>query len=418
MPNQATNPDVGATQNPWTFALQATYIWQNKSAFRAAYSGPNSLIPGQELSYSFTTTAFMKYKPWASGEFELHPEAAQGVPLSKLTGLGGLSNGELARTSGAKLSVYRARALYRHTHTGVTNSNETAGAKWVTTVGNFSAIDVFDGNDFAHDPRVNFLNWTFLTHGAWDYPADARGYSWGASLEYLGPQWNLRVGRFILPKESNGLALDPAIFARYGDVIEWERAYRFSDLPGQQEGKLKLLVLRNVARMGNFEQATRLGAVSATVPDLALTREMRSKVGIGVNIQHQFSPELGGFFRASWADGKSETYAFTEIDQSVSAGVVLKGSRWGRPQDSVGLALAANRISGARQAYLAAGGQGFFLGDGALTYAPERILELIYNLKLAPSLSLALNYQRLYAPGYNLDRGPVSIFGMRVHTEF
>ncbi len=394
--------------NPWSFGWQATYIWQNKSAFSAPYTGGNSLLPKQELSYSFTTTGFIKYKPWTPGEFELHAEAAQGVPLSQLTGLGGLSNAELARTSGSNLTVYRARALYRH----------RLGAEWTFTAGNFSALDVFDGNDFAHDPRLNFLNWTFLTHGAWDYPADARGYSWGGSVEYFGQDWSLRLGRFVLPKESNGLALDPAIFARYGDVLEWEKPYKFGASEGPDyAGKLRLMAFRNTARMGSFDAATQLGIATSSVPDLANTREMRSKVGVGVNVQQQLGKDLGAFLRWSWADGKSETYAFTEIDSSFSLGAVLKGGAWGRPQDSLGFALAANRISSGRQAYLAAGGQGFFLGDGRLTYAPERIYELIYQFKVSKSLSLALDYQRISAPAYNADRGPVSIFGLRAHIE-
>jgi high affinity Mn2+ porin len=395
--------------SPWSFGWQATYVWQNKYAFQAPYGGPNSLVTGQELSYSFTATGFIKYKPWTSGEFELHPEAVQGVPLSRLTGLGGLSNGELARTSGSNLTVYRARAFYRH----------KLGSQWIFTGGNFSALDVFDGNDFAHDPRLNFLNWSFLTHGAWDYPADARGYSWGGSAEYLGPAWSLRFGRFILPKESNGLALDPAIFARYGDVLEWEKAYRLGASPDSNyAGKLRLMAFRNTVRMGSFDEAVKMGSATGTVPDLANTREMRSKVGVGVNVQQQLGKDLGAFLRWSWADGKSETYAFTEIDSSLSFGAVLKGSAWGRAPDSLGFAAAFNRISGGRQAYLAAGGQGFFLGDGRLSYAPERIYELIYQFKVSKNIGLALDYQRISAPAYNRDRGPVSIFGLRAHIEY
>ncbi len=407
-PESAPAPITVDVDNPWSFGWQATYIWQNKSAFKAPYTGSNSLLANQELSYSFTATGFLKYKPWKQGEFELHPEAAQGVPLSRLTGLGGLSNAELARTSGSSLTVYRARALYRH----------RLDSQWTFTAGNFSALDVFDGNEFAHDPRLNFLNWTFLTHGAWDYPADARGYSWGGSAEYFGKDWSLRFGRFILPRESNGLALDPAIFARYGDVVEWEKPYQFgeSERP-DYAGKLRLMAFRNTTRMGSFDAATQLGLSTASVPDLANTREMRSKVGVGVNLQQQLGKDLGAFLRWSWADGKSETYAFTEIDSSFSLGAVLKGSAWQRPQDTLGFAMAANRISGARQAYLAAGGQGFFLGDGRLSYAPERIYELIYQFKVSKSLSFALDYQRISAPAYNADRGPVSIFGLRAHIE-
>ncbi|MBC7468002.1 MAG: carbohydrate porin, partial [Ramlibacter sp.] len=206
----------------WNAKFQSTYVWQAKRPFTAAYSGANSLTPVQEKSYSFTATAAFGLRSWAGGEFYLNPEASQGVPLSNLTGLGGFTNGEMARTSGPNLTIYRARAFLRQTWGlggGVeaveSGMNQLAGQvdkrRLVFTAGNVSLLDVFDGNAYSHDPRTQFLNWALLTHGAYDFAADARGYTWGAALEYIEDGWAVRAGRFIQPREPNGLPLDSRI---------------------------------------------------------------------------------------------------------------------------------------------------------------------------------------------------------------
>ena len=203
----------------WNAKFQATYVWQTKGAFTAAYSGPNSLSASHEKSYSFTTTAAFGFRPWVGGEIYFDPEAAQGIPLSNLTGLGGFTNGEIARTAGPTLTCYRARLFLRQTwglgggtEAVESEANQLAGIvdkrRWVLTAGNFSVIDLFDANAYSHDPRTQFLNWSLMTYGAYDYAADSRGYSWGGALEYFDDGWAIRAGRFIQPKEPNQLALD------------------------------------------------------------------------------------------------------------------------------------------------------------------------------------------------------------------
>src|SRR5712664_4211997 len=368
--------------------FQATYVWQRKSPFGAAYSGSHSLSPDREKSYSFTATAALGTRTWRGGELYFNPEVTQGVPLSGLTGLGGFTNGEIARVSGPNLKFYRARLFARQTwgfggggEKMESDANQLAGSvdrrRLVLTVGNLSVLDVFDDNAFSHDPRTQFLNWSLMTYGAYDYAADARGYSWGLALEYFYDDWRLRAGRFIQPKEPNQLALDSRVFKHYGDQIEIERAHTLANQPG----KVRFLVFRNVARMARYQDALDLAAQAGGAPDINAVRTVeRVKRGFGINFEQEISSSVGLFARASWADGQTETYAFTEIDRSHSAGVSVKGGAFGRAGDTLGIAYARNGLSAAHRDYLAAGGLGFFLGDGALNYRPEVILETYYSL--------------------------------------
>src|SRR5216684_2118390 len=403
--------------------FQATYVWQRKSPFDAAYSGANSLSPSREKSYSFTATAALGTRTWSGGELYFDPEVTQGVPLS---GLGGFTNGEIARTTGPDPTLYRARLFARQTWGfggGKENvdpdANQLPGSvdrpRLVLTVGNLSVLDLFDDNAYSHDPRTQFLNWSLMTHGAYDYAADARGYSWGFALEYFQDDWRLRAGRFIQPKEPNQLALDPRIFKHHGDQIEIERAYALAERPG----KLRLLAFRNVARMARYQDALDLAAQTGGAPDINAVRTVeRVKRGYGLNFEQEISSSVGLFGRASWADGQTETYAFTEIDRSLSGGVSVKGGTFGRARDTLGIACVRNGLSTAHRDYLAAGGLGFFLGDGALRYRPENILEAYYSLNVAKESSVSIDFQRFSNPGYNADRGPATVVSARLHYGF
>ena len=406
--------------------FQATYVWQRKSPFGAPYSGPHSLSRDREKSYSFTATAALGTRTWTGGEVYFNPEVAQGVPLSGLTGLGGFTNGEIARTSGPNPTFYRARLFARQTwgfgdgsESLQSDANQLAGSvdrrRLVLTAGNLAVLDIFDDNRFSHDPRTQFLNWSLMTHGAYDYAADARGYSWGFALEYFHDASTLRAGRFIQPKEPNQLALDPRIFRHYGDQIEIERAYTLAEQPG----KLRFLVFRNVARMARYQDALDLAAQTGGAPDINAVRTVeRVKRGFGFNFEQEISSSVGLFGRASRADGQTETYAFTEIDRSLSGGVSVKGGAFGRAADSLGIAYVRNALSTAHREYLAAGGLGFFLGDGALNYRPENILEAYYSLNVAKDTLFSADFQRISNPGYNADRGPASVVSARLHYGF
>ena len=408
--------------------FQTTYVWQRKPAFPAAYSGTNSLSPDKERrSYTLSATAFLGTRIWQGGELYFNPEMIMSRSLSNLTGLGGLTNGENQKGGGADPTFYLARLFVRHTwgFGGDTDKiesapNQLAGNKdkhrLVLTAGKLSLSDIFDNNSFAHDPRTQFLNWSLLTHGAFDFAADQRGYSIGAALEYYHDDWAFRAGRFEQPKESNGLPLDSQIMAHYGDQAEIEHAHEIAGQPG----KLRLLAFRNRAKMGGFQDALdfwnahgRLG-----VPDVGNVRKDQSKVGYGVNLEQNITPDIGLFARASRNDGGEETYAFAEIEQSFSSGILVKGSSWSRPDDTVGIAYAQNGLSSVHRQYLANGGLGFFIGDGNINYQPEKIFEGYYSLSVAKNAWFSFDYQHVDNPAYNADRGPVRIIGARLHLEY
>ncbi len=418
--------DADTTPETWNAHVQATYVWQRKPSFAAAYSGPNSLSAARELSYSFTATAFFGARLWRGGELYFDPEGAQGVPLSNLTGFGGFTNGEMARSSGPNLRIYRARFFLRQTWDGggeqvpvASGQNQLGGSRdsrrWVFTAGNLSVLDLFDANAYSHDPRTQFLNWSVMTHGAYDYAADARGYSWGAVLEWYRDEWAVRGGRFIQPIEPNGQKLDENPLRHYGDQVEIERSHMLAGQPG----KLRLLAFNNRARMTRYDDALALGQQTGTVPDINAARYgNQMKRGFGVNLEQAVSDDIGLFARASWADGKTETYAFTDIDRSVSGGLLVKGSAWQRAQDTVGLAFARNAISRAQRDYLSAGGIAFFIGDGQLRYRQEGIAEVFYNLNLTKGTWITLDWQYIRNPAYNAARGPVNVGSVRLHAEF
>jgi high affinity Mn2+ porin len=404
---------------------QVTWVRQAKPAFPAAYSGPNSLVPAAEQTYSLTATAMLGARVWRGGEVYLNPEAALGVPLSNLTGLGGFPNGELARTSGKDPTFYLARAFLRQTwslgggtETVESDLNQLGGRqdrrRIVLTVGKMSVIDVFDDNAYSHDARTQFLNWSLVTHGAYDFAANARGYSLGAALEWHHDDWALRIGRFAMPTESNGTRLDTSLQDRHGDQVELERGIEVAGEPG----RVRLLAYRNRAVMADYRDALELAAATGGTPALAPVRREQARTGFGVNLEQRFGGWGGAFFRASRTLGDRETFAYTEIDRSVSGGVLLDGTTWGRSPDRIGLAMARNGLNAAHREYLAAGGLGFFIGDGALRYRPEQIVEAFYAWQPTFALQFALDVQWVSPPAYNADRGPVRIYGLRMQAAF
>lgn len=417
----------GELDDRFGFHGQSTWVWQAKPAFKSPYSGDNSLTGDRAISYSFSTTLDLGMRLWKGAEVHFNPEVVMGKAFSDLHGLGGPTNGELAKVTGTDPTLYRARVFLRQTW-GLGGDTEKVDADFnqfadvvdkrrvVLTVGNLPVLDVFDAVEYAHDPRTQFLNWSFMTHPSFDYAADARGYSWGLALEYIDSElgWAVRAGRFLQPVESNGLPLDTRLLKHYGDMLELEKSYTLLG----QEGKVRLLGWRNFARMGRFDDALALGQATAGQPDLSLVRREHAKVGVGLSFEQKVGENLGLFTRLNWSDDKTETYAFTEAGRNVSFGGLLKGTAWGRPNDVVGAAFSLNMLGPDHRAYLAAGGSGAFLGDGALNYGHERVLELFYSFQPVKGLMLSPDFQLIQNPGYNRDRGPAKFYGMRVHAEF
>jgi high affinity Mn2+ porin len=418
-----------------TARYQSTYNWQYHPSFASPYAGVNSLKGNAESMYTFSATAHWGFRPWQNGELYFNPEVVSGVPFSdNLVGLGSFTNGEITRAGGTTPKLYRQRLFVRHTWGQGGEREQVDGdfnqlAGWtdknrvVLTAGNFSVLDVFDDNAYAKDPRTQFMNWGNWTYAAYDYAADARGYGWGLALEWYQDNWVLRAGRMTGPSEPNGLAVDFALGNHYGDQIEIERGH---DLAGQP-GKVRVLAWRNRAVVASFDDATQWLQTHRglqTSPEALVQSRSGEKIkyGVGVNVEQAINSQIGYFLRAMKADGRTETYAFTEADGSVSTGLVFKGGLWGRANDTLGVAWLLNTLSGERRQFLQAGGMSFFIGDSdgsrSLNYQPEQIWELYYSFGLTRSTWLTTGFQRIENPAYNADRGSVEVYAFRLHTEF
>ena len=270
-------------------------------------------------------------------------------------------------------------------------------------------------NRYADAARTQFLNWSLLNNTAWDFAADTRGYTDGLVLGWINPRWSLRYGVYLMPTEANGTKLESSPQRARGEQLE------LTLQPHADGAALRLLAFRNIANMGVYRDAIAYALAHGTVPDIhADDRPGRRKYGFAINGELPLADdgETGLFARAGWNDGRNESFAFTEVDRTLSAGMQLSGAHWGRPKDHLGVAFAIDALSPAHRDYLALGGQGFTLGDGALAYGRERIVEAYYNIAVIDHLTLAPDIQLIHNPGYNRARGPARFVGMRAHVEF
>ncbi|HEY3253216.1 MAG TPA: carbohydrate porin [Polyangiaceae bacterium] len=431
----------------WNAYGQFTYISSWKAPFPAAYSNSNgsthSLSPKSEHSFTATATLFAGYALWPGAEVYLVPEMISSRPLSNLAGLGAeIQNFELQKQGSVTPGGYISRVYLTQTiNLGGSRIARESGPMQLGTsydsrrllfvVGNYSVLDFFDRNSVVGDPRRQFFNIAFLSHGAYDFAADSRGYTWGGLVELHYDDWALRVGRFVVPIEPNQLALDFHLTEYYSDHAELEHAHRVLGQPGA----VRLLGYRNRENMGGFSDAVsafqadpgrnaaacttfNYGSQNGTAPDFCWVREPRIKIGLGVSFEQQVTNDLGFFARAMISDGRSEVYSYTSADRSASVGAVVHGTPWQRPFDVVGLAYAASGVSSAHAQYLSLGGVDAFIGDGGLRRASESVLELFYSLHVYRSITLSADEQYISNPGYNADRGPVNVLSGRVHAEF
>jgi len=408
----------------WALHGQFTGVVQYHPDFHSPYSGANSLDSGSEVKETTDLSLFAGVRLWQGGEAWINPELDQGFGLSDTLGVAGFPSGEAYKVGKNAPYVRLPRAFFRQVidlggepqavERGALQLGGTQSADRVTfTAGKFSAVDVFDSNRYAHDPRSDFFNWSVIDAGPFDYAADAWGYTYGIAVDWTQSWWSVRAGAFDMSKEPNGKQLDKS-FSEVAFIAELEERHQLLGHPGA----LRLLGFVNRARMAEYQDAVDLAAQTGGTPELAPVRRRRSRAGIALNLEQELAPDLGVFLRAGINDGGKEAYEFTEINQSVSAGLALEGARWGRPDDTFGLAGVVNGLSSDARHYFAAGGLGILIGDGALPhYRSEMILETYYALRLTRHLALGLDYQLVVDPAYNRDRGPVSIFGLRMHVE-
>ncbi|MBP7943258.1 MAG: carbohydrate porin [Polynucleobacter sp.] len=412
---------------------QTTYINQRYNNFTSSYSGMNSMSDLKSMSYTWSGTLFLGARVAPNTDIYFNPEVFSGIPFSALVGLGGFTNGEANKAGGTQAKFYSARAFVRQTINQegdkVVLENEAnqitqtvSSNRVVLTGGQFSTLDIFDDSRYAKDPRIQFMNWGNMTYLAYDYAADARGYSWGLAGEWYLDNWVMRASRMLAPKTPNGRDLNWQIFNTYGDQIEVERQHNIADLPG----KVSVLAYRNKMMLARFQDATNYVIQNNAQGTQAINNvrnNMQYKTGIGLHGEQALTKDLGIYGRAFTSDGHTETMSFTEADNSISVGMGMNGTSWKRPNDSIGISMMQNGLSSYRRAYLQAGGVSYFIGDYAspsqtISYSPERIGEVYYNATVIKNVLAGLNFQHIINPAYNSARGPVNILSFRVHAEF
>ena len=412
------------TQN-WAVHGQSTFTWMLQPAFHAPYTGPQSLQPDANGRETFDATLYAGFRPWPGGEIWVNPEVDQGFGLSNTFGVAGYPSGEAFKLGKNAPYVLVQRGFLRQTIDlgGQTQAlepdlNQLSGIQTanrvVSTVGKYSVVDIFDTNIYAHDPRNDFLNWSIIDIGSFDYAANSWGYSYGGTVEWYQNWWTLRTGMFDLSVVPNSNNLSPN-FAQLQFVTEVEERHQLWGQPGS----LKFLYWISRGNLGSYLDAVSFGEALGEPPSTAAVRTQRTKDGVGLNFAQQIAPDFGIFARAGLSQGTVEEIDFTDINQSISGGLSLAGSRWGRPGDTFGLAGAINRISHQGKLYLAAGGLGGIIGDGRLPNAgPEQIVETFYRVGVLGWAHFGIDYQFINNPAYNRDRGPVSVFTLQVHLQY
>jgi hypothetical protein len=446
-------------EGPFWLGAEANSIFQTNPSFASKYNGHNS-FGGQpwpqpqlveapsEAAISGLATVFLGYRPTRTTELILDPEIAVGGGLSTALGIAGFTNLDVVRNPTLSHLPYIGRAEIHQLIplSDVWEPNEDRGPissftlvprhRLELRVGKMSTADIFDINPVGSDSHMQFMNWTVDNNGAWDYAADTRGYTYGAVVEYQGPFVEARFGLMLMPIVANGLDLDWSLSKNRAENLELE--VKYSRRP-QWRGTLRLLGYLNHARMGSYAEAIAHPQMIGLAPDITASRkDGRLKGGFGINEFQELGPLVRAFFRIGWNDGQNESFAYTEVDNTFAIGADVRGTRWRRPDDRVGLAFVSNGISSVHADYLRHGGIGFILGDGPgcdtdpvtmlrvcapapgsyLSYARETILEQYYNLHVWWGAFLAEDVQLVANPGYNSDRGPVWVFSVRGHLEF
>jgi len=413
----------------WNFHFQFTGIIQYNAPFPSPYTGKNSFLSEEGHAFSVTTTAFIGRKLWSGASLYFNPEMAGGAGLSSTLGIAGFPNGETFRIGADQTVVYVARIFLRqqisldkdHFDTledGINQVRERVSRKRLTlNFGKFGIADFFDQNAVSHDPRSDFMNWSLMNNGAYDYAANTRGYTGGLIVEYYTPGWVLRAGTALMPVYANGPSLNFNWAKSNSETFEIQKNYSFRELPGA----VRLLLYYNTSKAPSYQTVIDeyKNGTDTSLNVISGTNYGGKKYGLGISLNQELSRRLNGFFRLGWNDGKTATWAFAEIDNSGSLGLRLYGIGKGRMADNIGLAFVSNGISAGHRDFLSTGGYGFMIGDGKLPhYSRENIAELFYQVKLFEQLFATVDYQFVTNPAYNRERGPVSLLAARVHISF
>lgn len=409
----------------YSLHAQATFTDQGHPSFaHSAPDGPQSLASKAQNAETTDVTLFMGLKI-ENLELYANPEMDQGFGLSDTYGVAGFPSGEAYKVGEHDPYFTLPRAFGRYVvdlggerQDVADGPNQVAGSadanNLTFTFGKFSVVDIFDNNAYAHDPRSDFFNWSMIDMGAFDYAANAWGYTYGGTAEWNQDWWTLRAGLFDMSRQPNdkylvrGLGQNQAVF-------EAEERHTI----GEHPGKVRALFFLSSADMASYDDALALASVTGSSPDVSLVRRRQVRPGGGLNFEQELTSDVGAFLRASMNDGTKEAFEFSEINQSLSGGLSWKGTAWEREDDTIGLGGALNGISSEARQYLAAGGMGIVIGDGQLpSYAAEDLIEAYYKATLVKGVALTFDYQCAIHPAYNADRGPIHLYGVRLHTEY
>jgi hypothetical protein len=422
-----SDPDDEPFWSRFWLSFQANFIRQQHPEFPAKYSGPNSFQAPKEHATSRVETLYTGFRITRRLEILTDIESAGGDGLSEALGIAGFTNVDVVRNPALGEAPYISRVMLHYTiplsgeGTEATRNPLSLASRLPVRrielrLGKMSTVDFFDLNSPGSDSHLQFMNWSAVNNGAFDYAADTRGYTYGLVAEYYSPQWAARFGEMLMPTVANGITLDWNIARARGENFELERHL---ELFSERATVVRALGFVNHANMGSYRQAIDgYLAGKDPVPDITAYRKQgRVKYGFGLNAEQELTPRWRLFGRLGWNDGRNESYAYTEIDRTAEFGSDFRGKPWRRPDDKIGAVFVANGISGDHRRYLQLGGLGFILGDGGLNYGLEKIFETYYTIHLWRGISFAVDYQRVTNPGYNRDRGPASVLGFRVHIE-
>ena len=406
----------------WLLHGQATFVEQFHPGFRSPYKGENSLQPGTLQRNTFSTDIVIGRRLWPGAELVFDPQVSRGFGLSGTRGAAAFPNGEAFRLGSEGPSAYVTRLFLRQTIPLSADLVEAepdplrfAGPvpreRLTLTAGKIAVFDIFDRNRYAHDPRTQFLNWAFVSAGAFDFANDAKGYTTGIAVEWENGIWGLRAGALQVAKRINSLSLDPQPFKGYQLLAQLDHFHA----PAGRPGAVRLLLGLSRTRSQSYRTL-----LAGDITDTEVNRAggYATKLMAVLNLEQELAEGLGAFARLSWNDGRTQQWMYTEMDWAVSAGLALEGAPWGRPEDVLGLAGNLAGLSDPHRRFLAAGGLGFILGDGRLNYAPEVALEGYYAIAAAPGVAVTLDAQLLVNPAFNADRGPVGVFSFRLRGAF
>jgi hypothetical protein len=413
-------------------AGQMNVVFQGNLPFHSPYAGANSFSNASEYKTSEVGTLYTAYRPTRSIRYAtdliFDMEIAEGRGLSQALGMAGFTNLDVVRNPYlskkpyiARYGVHQVIGLSRQTTTQEAGPFALAPSVPVRRLefraGKMTLPDFFDINGPGSDSHLQFMNWTVDNNGAWDYAADTRGYTVGGIAEYDDHMWSVRYGIFAMPTVANGMDLDWAFSRAHAQNGEFELRH---SLVKERKGVTRVLFYANNAHMGSYREAVQ-AYLQGTDQSADITKHEHFgalKYGFGLNEEQELTANLRVFGRFGWNEGQHESFAYTEVDQTVEAGADYAGSRWHRPVDKIGLAVVSNAIKRDHQNYLRVGGMGFLLGDGTLRYGRENIVEGYYNYHAWRGLYYAVDVQHLSDPGYNRDRGPVWVGTVRGHIDF